>query len=72
MVGLHGDALKLAVSAPPERGRANLEVTRLIASTVGVPRRDVEVRSGMTSRRKRLFIAGITVDTALARLTPRD
>jgi uncharacterized protein YggU (UPF0235/DUF167 family) len=41
--------LKLTVSAPPEKGRANREALRLVAETFGVPPRSVEIVAGEAS-----------------------
>ncbi len=49
LVGVHGGALKLAVSAPPEKGRANREALRLVAEVFGVPPRSVEIVAGEAS-----------------------
>jgi uncharacterized protein (TIGR00251 family) len=52
LVGLHGGALKLAVLAPAESGRANEELALLLAEILGVPGRAVELVGGAASRRK--------------------
>jgi hypothetical protein len=49
VAGVHGGALKAAVAAPPEKGRANREVVRLVAGVFGVAARDVEIVSGEAS-----------------------
>jgi uncharacterized protein (TIGR00251 family) len=49
IAGVHGGALKLSVSAPPERGKANREVLRLVARVFGVAPRSVEIVGGGTS-----------------------
>jgi len=49
VVGVHGEALKVAVAAAPERGKANREVIRLVAETFGVAPRDVAIVAGETS-----------------------
>ena len=54
--GLHGEALKLRLAAPPVDGKANAALCALIAELAGVPRRDVELVAGETSRAKRLRI----------------
>lgn len=59
VVGRHGDGWKVRVAAPPEGGRANEAVVRLLAETVGVPRGAVEVVSGRTGRDKTVTLAGI-------------
>jgi hypothetical protein len=50
-MGLHQGAVKLAVKAPPERGKANDEVCSLLAARFGVPA-DVRVVKGETSQDK--------------------
>ncbi len=52
IVGLHDNCLKLAVAAPPVEGKANKEVVKFLAAVLGVPARDVTVKSGIQSRRK--------------------
>lgn len=54
--GVHGDALKVRVAAPPEKGRANRELERLLSEAVGAP---VEVVRGATGRRKQVRVDGL-------------
>jgi len=68
VVGRHGDALKVKVTAPPEGGRANDAVCRVLADAFGVPRSSVAVVSGATNRRKRIRIDGLQADAAAVRL----
>lgn len=56
--GLHGDALKIRLAAPPVDGKANEALVRFIADTLGLPRSAVSLKSGQTSRRKVLEIHG--------------
>ncbi len=49
VTGVHGGALKLSVAAPPEKGKANREVRRLLAALFGVAPRDIEFVAGETS-----------------------
>ena len=62
IAGLHGDALKVRLAAPPVDGAANEELTRVIAKWAGVPRAAVRLVSGHTSRRKILEIEGVTAE----------
>jgi len=52
IAGWLGDALKVRVSAPPEKGRANAAVENLIATALAVPRSDVRIVSGHGAARK--------------------
>lgn len=64
VVGLHGGALKIRLAAPPVDGKANACLVDFIAGRIGVPRVNVELVSGATSRRKRLRVSGVTIDKA--------
>ncbi|MBA2283463.1 MAG: DUF167 domain-containing protein [Acidimicrobiia bacterium] len=59
VAGRHGDALKVRVAAPPEGGRANTELARLLAETFAVKPAAVTLTAGDTSRTKRFRIAGV-------------
>jgi uncharacterized protein (TIGR00251 family) len=68
VVGRHGDAWKVRVTAAPERGRANDAVAQLLAETLGLARRDVEIVSGRTARDKVVELTGIDADETERRL----
>jgi len=59
IVGRHGDAWKVRVAAPPEQGRANAAVLRLVAETLALPRSAVTLVSGHGSRDKIVELAGM-------------
>jgi uncharacterized protein (TIGR00251 family) len=65
IAGLLGDRLKVRVSAPPEAGRANNAVRRLLASSFGVAGRDVLLVSGAGFRDKVLDIRGEPIALAV-------
>jgi uncharacterized protein (TIGR00251 family) len=59
VVGEHSGSLKLAVTAPPEDGRANAAVVELIRDLLGVKRSQVELHSGATGRYKKVLVRGV-------------
>ena len=59
VVGVLGDALKIATSAPPEKGKANAAAAATLAEALGLDRRGVELVSGPSSPRKEFRIAGM-------------
>jgi uncharacterized protein (TIGR00251 family) len=70
IVGLHAGALKLAVSAPAEHGKANQAVIKLLAQTLGVRDNQLRLTTGQRSPHKTIAIRQLTVEQALARLKP--
>ena len=56
--GLHGDALKIRLAAPPVDGKANEALIKFVAETLKLPKSAVNLKSGQTSRRKVLEISG--------------
>lgn len=58
--GLHGDALKIRLQAPPVDGKANETLIEFLAETLGLPQRQITLLSGQTSRQKRLNLQGVT------------
>jgi uncharacterized protein len=72
VVGRHGDAWKVRVTAPPERGAANEAVVELVARTLGVPPRTVRVVSGFASRDKIVEVDGLGADETEARLASAE
>jgi uncharacterized protein (TIGR00251 family) len=59
VVGRHGEAWKVRVAAPPEGGRANDAVVRLLAETLSLPRDAVTLVSGHGARDKIVQLAGL-------------
>lgn len=68
LAGLHGSALKVRIAAPPVSGAANLELVRFLAELLGVPRSQVQVIAGQSSRRKVALVHGITQPVAERKL----
>ena len=57
--GMHGDALRLRIAAPPVDGKANKAVLRFVAQWAGVPVRSVALLRGEASRDKTLRVTGL-------------
>jgi uncharacterized protein (TIGR00251 family) len=68
ITGEIGDALKLALTAPPVDGRANKACIEFFANLLKVPRSSVTIASGETSRNKVIRVAGLTADEVRRRL----
>lgn len=58
VAGLHGDALKIRLAAPPIEGRANEALLKFVAELCGVPVRQVELKQGAQSRHKVVAVTG--------------
>jgi uncharacterized protein (TIGR00251 family) len=58
IVGVQNDRLKVAVQAPPDKGKANDAIEELLVETLGLRRPQVELVSGPASREKKFLIRG--------------
>ncbi len=58
--GLHGDAIKVKVTAPPVEGKANKALERFIAKKLHLAASQIEIKAGQRSREKILRISGIS------------
>jgi uncharacterized protein (TIGR00251 family) len=68
VVGEQAGALKVAVSAPPQDGRANQALVEVLREFLGLKRSQVELLQGATSRDKRFLIRGVAKDDLAQRL----
>lgn len=66
--GVHGDALRVRVQAPPVEGAANDAVVAVLAAALGVPPRDVRIAAGASGRQKLVDVDGVDAAVALSRL----
>ncbi len=62
VVGEQNGCLKVAVNAPPEKGRANEAIVEVLAEALGIKRKQIELTSGATSREKKFLLQGTTLD----------
>jgi len=66
VLGPHGDALKIAITAPPVEGKANLHLIRFLAKRLGVAQGALSIVSGELSREKVVEAAGVRAADAEA------
>jgi uncharacterized protein len=62
ILGLHDNAMKLAVTAPPVDGKANTAVIKFLAAFLNVKKKDLEIKHGLQSRKKSILVAGLNVE----------
>jgi uncharacterized protein (TIGR00251 family) len=68
-VGEVGGAVKIAVSASPDKGKANQAIIEVLRDVLGAKSSQVELLSGFTSRQKRFLIRGWPKPNLEARLS---
>jgi uncharacterized protein len=61
-MGLHGEALKIRIAAPPVGGVANEALCQYLADRFGLGRRAVHLLSGAVSRHKRVLLRGVSTE----------
>lgn len=66
-VGLHGEALKVRLAAPPVDGKANAALVTFLGKYLGIPKSALTILSGESSRHKILWVQGAS-EAALAKL----
>jgi uncharacterized protein len=68
IVGEQAGALKVAVTAPPDKGRANAAIIEVLADALGLKRAQVELIAGLTSKTKKVLLRGLTTQQARAKV----
>ena len=59
VVGVHGDALKIALTAPPVDGKANQELLKFLAKCLGLSKSEIRIAAGDSSRNKTILITSM-------------
>lgn len=72
LAGLHGDALRIRITAPPVNGRANKALGSFLGGVLGVSPGAVEILSGHGGRRKTVLVRGLGAEEARQRLKLTD
>lgn len=63
IVGWEGEILRVRLNAVPEKGKANEALIELLAKRYKIPKRDITILQGATSRLKKIEIEGIDLQT---------
>jgi uncharacterized protein (TIGR00251 family) len=71
VLGEHSGALKIAVTAPPEDGRANAALVDVLCDWLGLKRSQIELSSGATNRNKVFLIRAVTVEGLTALISSK-
>lgn len=58
--GVHGNALKVRLQAPPVEGKANAALIRFLSGALDIPRSQISIAAGETGRNKAVLFAGIS------------
>ena len=62
IAGIHGDALKVRVTAPPVEGKANKALVAFLAKRLGARKSQVEIVAGAASRRKMIRVINLSLE----------
>jgi uncharacterized protein len=62
VIGIRAGALRVAVTAAPEKGKANQAIIALLSKALGVSKSSIEIVSGETSPQKRLLVRNIEME----------
>ena len=71
VVGILDGALKVAVAAPPEKGKANKALIKILADTFDLPKNRVSIEQGQSAQHKIVLLHGANADHVRDRLAPR-
>ncbi|MEN8231922.1 MAG: DUF167 domain-containing protein [Thermodesulfobacteriota bacterium] len=64
VAGMHGNAIKICVTAPPVENKANGAVIHFFADLFGVPKSAVSIKSGRHGRNKKVLVNNIALEEA--------
>ncbi|MCK5564676.1 MAG: YggU family protein [Planctomycetes bacterium] len=72
IAGTLDGALKVKISAAPEKGKANQSLIAFLAKTLGVNKRSISIESGQTNPHKIISVKGVSADIILEKLEIRN
>ena len=62
ILGVHGTQLKVAVHAPPEKGKANEALLEVLAEVLGLRKKQIVLQQGATNQNKVVLLMGINLN----------
>ena len=68
VVGIHGDCLKIRITAPPVEDHANKKLCAFLSKLIGIGKRQIEVVEGRTTRVKKVKLSDTSMDEVKERL----
>lgn len=68
LAGVHGDAIRVRLAAPPVEGAANAELVSFLSKTLAVPKSAVRIVSGARSKRKVVEVTGLSRESVRSAL----
>ncbi len=71
ITGEHAGALKVSVTAPAEKGKANAAIIAVLAKEFGLAKSQIELLSGQTSSQKRFLLRGESMADVAAKIAAR-
>jgi hypothetical protein len=71
VIGIHGDALKIALTAPPVDGKANKELLKFLAKYFKLPKGGIQIATGESSRSKSNLINSLSKNAIIEKLYPK-
>jgi uncharacterized protein (TIGR00251 family) len=69
IAGFSGGVLQVKIAAPPEKGKANRELTDFLSRILGVKKSSISIIKGETGRNKLIAIEGLDSDEIISRLS---
>ena len=72
VLGTHGNAIKIAITAPPVEGKANAHLIKFLSKRLRVAKSAITIVGGELSRDKRVDVAGVTAQAARSALLPGE
>ncbi len=70
ITGVHDGALRVSVTAAPDKGKANEAIIGVLANTFQIAKSAVQLQSGPTSRQKKFLLHGLNLDQVKALVAP--